>query len=58
MATTAVLEVDLRRGSGHDLLEKLERTTGIRFNVRRARVTARRSRWVLESDDSGRRPPK
>ena len=40
------LEVDLRRGSAEGLLPKLERTMGLRLNLRRARVTARRS-WLL-----------
>jgi len=48
MPPQGTVEVDLRRGSTQDLLEKLERTTGMRFNVRRARVTSRRSQWVLE----------
>lgn len=48
MPPLGTLEVDLRRGSVRDLMEKLERTTGVRFNVRRARVTSRRSQWLLD----------
>lgn len=48
------LEVDVRRCSAQDLLLKLEKTMGVRLNVRRARVTLRRSRLsceVLEPTD-------
>lgn len=57
MPPIATLEVDLRRGTGRDLLEKLERTMGIRFIVRRARITLRRSRWLLEPADQRRGSP-
>ena len=56
MPPQGTLEIDLRRGSAQDLLEKLERTTGMRFNVRRARVTSRRSQWVLEVAAPDRKP--
>lgn len=55
MPPQGTLEVDLRGGSAQDLLEKLERTTGMRFNVRRARVTSRRSQWVLDIAAPGRK---
>ncbi len=48
MPPLGTFEVDVRRGSVPALMEKLERTTGVRFNVRRARVTARRSQWLLD----------
>jgi hypothetical protein len=48
MPPLGTLEVDVRRSSGQELLERLERTTGVKFIVRKARVTARRSRWLLE----------
>jgi len=54
MPPIGTLEVDVRRGSGQEMLERIERTTGIRFIVRRARVTPRRSRWFLEVADAGR----
>jgi len=54
MPLWGTLEVDLRGGSGQDLLERLERTTGVRLNVRKARVTSRRSRWLLEVAREGR----
>jgi len=55
MPPTGTLEVELRRTTCQELLEKLERTTGLRLTVRRARVTSRKSRWVLEFSgrDSG-----
>jgi len=55
MPPQGTLEVDVRGGSAQDLLEKLERTTGMRLNVRRARVTSRRSQWVLEIATPGRK---
>lgn len=54
MPTTATLEIALRRGSVQDFLRKLERTTGLRFRVRRARVTSRGARGLLECDGDGR----
>ncbi|HZE96881.1 MAG TPA: hypothetical protein VE981_07635 [Planctomycetota bacterium] len=54
-SSVATLEVDLRRPSGHEMLEKLERTMGLRFNIRRARITPRRSRWLLEIEAPARK---
>lgn len=48
MPPIATLEIDLRQPSYHAVLQKVEQTTGLRFSLRRARVTAKRSRWVFE----------
>jgi hypothetical protein len=56
MPPTGTLEIELRRSSCQDLLERLERTTGLRLTVRRARVTTRKSRWLLEFSASGPTP--
>jgi len=45
----ATLEIDIRRASPEAVLQKVEQTTGLRFALRRARVTAKRSHWVFES---------
>ena len=45
----ATLEIDIRRASPQAVLQKVEQTTGLRFALRRARVTAKRSRWIFES---------
>ena len=55
MPPTGMLEIELRRTSCQELLEKLERTTGLRLTVRRARVTPRKSRWLLEIAGAGSR---
>jgi hypothetical protein len=47
-SAVATLQVDVRKSSGQELLDRLERTTGMKVNVRRARVTSRRSQWILE----------
>lgn len=53
-ANVATVEMDVRKISGRALLDRLERTTGLKVNVRRARVTSRRSRWLLEIGQPGR----
>ncbi len=52
-SSVAVLEMDVRKSSGQALLDRLEKTTGLKVNVRRARVTSRRSRWLLELGGPG-----
>jgi len=54
-SSVATLEVDVRKCSGQALLDRLERTTGLKVNVRRARITARRSQWLLEIGAPGRK---
>jgi len=55
--SSATLEVNVRHSSGQALLDRLERTTGLKLNVRRARVTSRRSRWLLEVSNPTPKPP-
>jgi hypothetical protein len=45
----ATIEIELRRASLRTVVEKLELTTGLRFALRRARVTAAGSRWIFET---------
>jgi hypothetical protein len=44
--SNAMLEVDVRRCSPDSMLRKLEKTMGVRLNIRRARVSPRRC-WLL-----------
>lgn len=55
-SSVATLEMDVRRSSGQALLDRLERTTGLKVNVKRARITSRRSRWLLELGGPDRKP--
>jgi hypothetical protein len=55
--TPGMLEIDLRHHSVQSIIRKLERTTGLFFNIRRARVTSTRSHCFLEIVGGSSAPP-